>query len=142
MYLIKSYEPIRTSEGLDLTTGYLTNIGLNRHFLNKLDSPYSDCIMNSDSPNSYSSDLYKSVFLSLNHSQYRQKVCVKLCLQEYIRDKCDCLDGSLPNIYPETVGVCMSLNNISCISTARNSFFAEEKATEQCLNRWYEFSRL
>lgn len=127
--------PIIISEGLNIATGFKTNVDIERSFTKKLDSPYSDCIKNVDSPQSFNSYFYKSVFTILNQTKYRQKICTKLCLQEYIKNYCGCIDGSLPNIYSTSnVTICATLNLLNCTSIARSQYYNDIEASscQQC----------
>lgn len=69
----QSISPIISSEGIDIATGFKTNVAFRRSFLSRLDAPYSDCIKNITSPNSYKSTYYKAIFNVLNMTTYRQK---------------------------------------------------------------------
>lgn len=72
----QTYKPMPSSEGIELSTNYQSNIAISRSFLYKLSSPYSDCIKNYNSPNGYDSFFYKAMFNILNVTTYRQKECL------------------------------------------------------------------
>jgi hypothetical protein len=127
----QSVTPIFTSEGRDVASGYLSNIGLTRSFFNKLNQPYSDCISNTSDPNSFNSIFYKSIFNILNIKTYRQKNCLQLCLQEYINNQCQCLDGSLPNIYNQSK-ICNNLTTLHCIQDNKSKYFSNNTLVSQC----------
>ena len=62
-------------------------------------------------------------------------MCTKLCLQEYIKNYCDCIDGSLPNIYSTSnVIICATLNLLNCTSNARSQYYNDIEASscQQC----------
>jgi acid-sensing ion channel 2 len=126
--------PIISSEGKDISTGFQTNIGIKRSFLSKLDQPYSDCIKDISSPNSFDSHYYRAIFDILNMTTYRQKICLRICLQEHIRSTCKCIDGSLPNIYPGKSFVCSTIYSLECIEKQRVIYFSNSKLSEckQC----------
>ena len=127
----QSITPIFTSEGRDVASGYLSNIGLTRSFFNKLNQPYSDCISNTSDPNSFNSIFYKSIFNILNIKTYRQKNCLQLCLQDYINNQCQCLDGSLPNIYSQSK-ICNNLTTLQCIQDNKSKYFSNNTLVSQC----------
>jgi hypothetical protein len=127
----QSVTPIFKSEGRDVASGYLSNIGLTRSFFNKLNQPYSDCISNTSDPNSFNSIFYKSIFNILNIKTYRQKNCLQLCLQEYINNQCQCLDGSLPNIYNQSK-ICNNLTTLHCIQDIKSKYFSNNTLVSQC----------
>ena len=60
---------------------------------------------------------------------YRQKNCLKLSLQEYIKNLCGCIDGSLPNIYGQ-FPVCTSLDEINCLG--KSGQFIEANSFLEC----------
>lgn len=69
----QSVQPIISSEGIDIATGFKTNVAFRSSFLSRLDNPYSDCIKNTTSPDSFDSFYYKAIFNTLNMTSYRQK---------------------------------------------------------------------
>ena len=134
----QSVTPIFTSEGRDVASGYLTNIGVTRSFFNKLNQPYSDCIMNTTDINSFRSSFYQAMFNVLKIKSYRQKNCLQLCLQEYLKNECECLDGSLPIIYNKTISVCTSLMKLECLNEKKSEYFENHTLIEKC----YEYCPL
>ena len=72
-------------DGFEIQTGVKTNIAVNRLFIYKKENPYSDCV--SDIQN-YIPD-FLSQFLKTGY-QYRQKDCLKLCLQSIYISKLGC----------------------------------------------------
>ena len=69
------------------------------------------------------------MFNKLNMTAYRQKNCLKLCLQEYVKNLCSCIDGSLPNIYGQ-FPVCTSLDEIDCLG--KSGEFVEANSFVDC----------
>ena len=126
--------PIIISEGIDVATGFQTNLGVKRSFLSKLDYPYSDCVKNVQSPSGYNSFYFKAIFNILNMTIYRQKICVRLCLQDYVKSHCNCTDASLPNIFQNKSGICNTLSLLSCATAARVQYFNDPVASacEDC----------
>ena len=109
---------------------------IERSIKNKLGSPYTDCIKNVDSPKAFTSYFYKSIFTVLKQKKYRQKMCTKLCLQEYIYQFCHCLDGSLPNIYSinNVISICNTITLLNCTANARNLYYNDgvSSSCKQC----------
>ena len=124
----QSVTPIISSEGKDISTQFQTNIAVSRSFVTKLGYPYSDCIKNVYSRLSFDSHFYRSIFDRLNMKSYRKKICFRICLQEYIKNICSCLDGSLPNIYAN-MSICDTIESIKCIASARVDFFNDPKVS-------------
>lgn len=116
--------PFVENEGIYISTGYNSAIGITRTFRTKLSNPYSSCIVDATSSSSYNSSLYQAIFNQLNQKSYRQKYCYKLCYQKRVIDKCYCTDPSLPNPYPTYNGKTI----LACISSAETTCQANEKA--------------
>lgn len=71
----QTYKPSIISEAVELSTNYMTNIGVVRSFYYKLSDPYSDCVKDANSVNGHDSPYYKAMFTILNVTSYRQKDC-------------------------------------------------------------------
>jgi len=117
-------EWIMTDEGKNIGPGFETNLGLKVVNLTRLDSPYNDCIKNVQSVNSYGSFYYKAIFNVLNQTIYKQRLCLQLYLQDYIKNACGCLCGSMPNIYlHDNITICKSLDLLGCAENARIDYY-------------------
>ena len=97
----------------------------------KLSSPYSDCVKDASNVDSFDSVYYKAIFRELNMSLYRQKNCLPLCLQDYLKENCKCLDGSNPVIYKD-IPICSSLDKLDCVQIKRSEYFADENLSKKC----------
>lgn len=86
--------PLSEIEGISLATGFETDVVIDQVNFNKLSKPYSDCIMNVDSPSSFDSFLYRTT-VQLTKT-YRQKYCLQLCYQQFLERSCNCSDAALP----------------------------------------------
>lgn len=125
----QSITPLIEAEGKELSTNYQSDIGIKRSFISKLEKPYSNCVKQIYSSAGYDSDFYRAMFTILNMTRYRQKNCARLCLQRYIKQKCDCIDPKLPNIYGD-LKVCSNLKDLNCISQCRMNY---SKMYDSCL---------
>ena len=118
----------RTAEGIDVSSGTLTNVIIKRVFAENLPSPYNDCKPNLNSIESSDSDFTKIIINS--NQTYSQKECFDLCLQNLIIKKCECyatyynkLNGTRP---------CVELDQINCIQN-NSEEFQRSDFTRQCL---------
>ena len=118
----QSKVPDLISEGLDASTNYQTNIGIKRSFISKLDYPYSSCVKNNHLSDAFDSHLYRYMFTELNMSLYSQKKCHQLCLQDFIRKTCGCIDGSLPFI--QYTNICYTIDSLSCIDNSKINYYS------------------
>lgn len=69
------------NEGILVSSGFYTEISVNRIYSFKLGLPYSDCLKDVKSINSFDSDLYKYI-IEKNEYEYRQKNCFDYCIGE------------------------------------------------------------
>ena len=83
-------------DGIDVSAGYLTNIGFHKKRTHKLSAPYSKCIIDLDEETDKHNDILASMRHNFSHLHYSQKLCLKLCLQKYISSNCECYDYKLP----------------------------------------------
>jgi hypothetical protein len=91
-------------DGFDVQTGKSVDIGVSRNIINRLPSPYSNCIGDLDEAiRSYEGKSDNKTFTFLtqmkeehNFNVYSHYFCVKLCRQDYIVGPCKCYDAGLP----------------------------------------------
>ena len=74
-------------EGIDVSTGHVTNIAVNRLFISKKEIPYSECISDHYIENKIP-DFFKQADNSNN--KYRQENCIQLCIQRLQIDTNGC----------------------------------------------------
>ena len=67
-----------SDRGIDVDFGQITDITIKRIDSQKLDEPFSDCIKDITSIDSFNSNLYKYILKSTNYS-YTQEYCLDLC---------------------------------------------------------------
>lgn len=125
------------SEGFSVATGFETNCGIKRTFSMRLDSPYSTCIRNISSPDSHSSLIYKGIFNKLKQKIYRQKVCFKLCYQQFLTQSCGCYDATIPffSIYDNvTYESCYGIESVTCMKKFEASVqtLGDTKCDDSC----------
>ena len=104
--------PFTLPDGINIPTGYTTYIGINRNFINKLSSPYSNCLNELQAQNDYAKVLF-GYFSDLNVTYYDQNLCYTLCFQDQLIDQCACSDISTPPIRNSMY--CVNLTQIDCL---------------------------
>lgn len=78
-----SSRPLFSEEGIKVKTGVETNLMLTRREINRLPKPFSNCIEDVFSRDSYDSNEYRLVF---NTSiAYRQSICLQRCSTGYVK---------------------------------------------------------
>ncbi len=107
--------------GLGAQTGIRTYVGINRDFTNKLDGPYSDCISDLNTKNTYAKKLI-GYFNNLNVTFYKQSFCYSMCYQAKLIDKCKCQDIRTPII--RNSKYCVSSLEVNCLNEF-DTFFSE-----------------
>ncbi|RMZ96523.1 acid-sensing ion channel 5 [Brachionus plicatilis] len=109
--------PVAEAEGISLPGGLETNIAINQFFMKKQPRPYSNCIEDKYSQNSFSSHFYlETVRL---YKQYEQKGCLNLCYHKNIKKKCGCYDPDF--FFAESNLFCSFEEFTSCILEYRKS---------------------
>ncbi|RNA14819.1 acid-sensing ion channel 1-like [Brachionus plicatilis] len=89
-----STKHLSKENGFGLAAGFAYDIAIGQVFTNKLPKPYGTCIKDVFSENSFDSFLYKQTVVAL--AKYEQKICLLLCLQQYITGICGCFDPTGP----------------------------------------------
>ena len=81
--------------GLEIPSGFKTNIVVERYFEKTLPYPYSNCDIDNDySPTSSSySDLYDLIRLNTSFV-YSQQLCYEICFSKLMVAKCNCISIS------------------------------------------------
>lgn len=115
-----------SDDGLYISTGFETNVLIDRLFMYKLDSPYSSCIKNIVGKSTSISGLYKDAIANTRHSfgEYNQKYCIKLCYQNYVETSCNCSVASLPRINSK-LKICYNKRELNCMIDRRDIFYSK-----------------
>ena len=118
----QSITPLMDSEGVSVSSGMETNIGVEREFISRLGRPYSGCVDGTTSE-SYDSPLYQAIFNTLDQTVYRQKYCFKLCYQQSVVSLCSCYDPQYPNAFPNSsLTVCQTTSQLFCMTNQQKVF--------------------
>jgi hypothetical protein len=115
IYLVvhnQSTLPFTLDSGINIPTGFETYISVNRDFTTKLDKPYSDCLKELKSDNTYAKKLF-GYFNDLGVTYYDQNFCYTLCYQDKLINKCNCCDISTPSILNATY--CANDDELECL---------------------------
>ena len=114
-----SNKPLIKYEGIEVSPGTVTNIGITRSFHYKLPSPYSDCRDNVDTPSSSDSDYYKYTVLL---GKYTRNQCYEVCFQYvYAIPSCDCADASVGSNVNK-IKYCAAGKDLDCLYQQRSTF--------------------
>lgn len=77
----RTTRPLVSEEGFKLLTGQQTNIMFNRLEMQKLSSPYSNCIMDVYSNTTLNTIDYRETLIS--SGTYNQRICIQRCLGKF-----------------------------------------------------------
>lgn len=107
---------------------------MRRSFKYRLDKPFSDCLKNVQSRESFHSILYRAMFDELGVKSYRFKYCYQLCQQDFIVDKCNCTNPEFPILKKnQHYAVCNSNRLIVVCSKQKLIEFPSSKFYSKCL---------
>jgi hypothetical protein len=84
--------PLTKYEGIKVSAGTSTDIGVTRTFRFKLEKPYSNCRKDVSKYESTDSDYYKFILTQLQNTQYSRRLCYEVCYQDLANSKCNCSD--------------------------------------------------
>ena len=96
----KSLQPVKEM-GVKVSGGEETNIIIYRVFDTVLPDPYSNCLPSSNSIDAFNSEFYKAILLA--NQTYIQNECQKLCLNDELKRKCNCIKYIEPSVFNFTV---------------------------------------
>jgi hypothetical protein len=90
------------------------------------EKPYSKCIKNLDSIDSYPSEKFK--YIISQGLEYTQDRCISLCYQSYVMDRCGCYDGNVlvPKNDSKNFRLCTNMTLIRCDLDAFSLFFSKD----------------
>ena len=126
-----SNKPLINYEGIEVSTGASTNIGLSRTFYSRLSSPYGNCRNDVDTPLSTDSDYYRYTVLI---EKYTRNQCYEVCFQyKYAIPNCNCSDPSVESNV-NNVTAC-AYGQQDCLSEQRGEFSSsncDDECPEPC----------
>ena len=120
-------KPLIKYDGIEVSTGQITNIGISRTFYLRLSSPYGNCRNDVDTLLRTDSDYYR---YTAEMGRYTRNQCYEVCFQyKYAIPNCNCSDPSVDS----------NLNNFSpcsfskqiCLSAQRASF-SSSNCDDEC----------
>ena len=111
--------PFTLDGGINIKAGQRTYVAINRIFTSHLEKPYSNCLKNLESGDP---DLkrYFGYFQDLGVDYYDQNFCFKICAQDQLLKKCDCMDLTTPAI--SNASYCESDVQLKCLSSFQAYF--------------------
>ena len=64
--------------------------------------------------------------------KYDQKTCLKVCLQKFITEKCNCFDFSLKLKNDSTYKGCFKQEELECINLNEKIFYDGQSKVDEC----------
>ena len=125
-----SYETFYSyGEGIFLSPGFETNIIIDREFRSVLPKPYSNCEIDSNSPQFIEGlDLYNQI--SQSGYKYTQQVCFLECYQKYVFNKYNCTNFFFPSIF--MFRKCSLIFSFENISEHFDQYFIKKHCLSAC----------
>ena len=94
------------ANGILLSPGYTTKISIERINIIKKPQPYSNCVENLESIDSYNSLTYKKLINQNQNQTYKYINCYLFCIQKHLGDICNCQLDYLNLIYYNEMRLC------------------------------------
>ena len=117
------------TEGIQIAPGFMTNIALSKYTIKQVPFPYSKCIDNLNSFDSYNSIIYKKIFGFKKFYDYFS--CKLLCFQKLVGSKCKCQHVISKQYYYENMRTCEQQDEV-CALTAWFDFSANFDVINEC----------
>ncbi|CAL1540638.1 unnamed protein product, partial [Lymnaea stagnalis] len=125
--------PFPEDEGIAITAGAQTVIGLRMLQINRLPMPYGPCKST-------------ATFESINNVTYSRNTCQRLCEQALIRSTCNCYDISRLELNdvmknPLDLPPCLSSTELTCVYEVQYNFDATDSSCgcdSPCSEKMYE----
>ena len=96
--------------GIDVPTGFQTNIAIEKSIINQYPTPHNQCILDPKDSNIEDTILIDTIFnSSLNYSQNQ---CFDLCYQYNLIESCGCYDPLLPPF--DAKKECRTIYDLNC----------------------------
>jgi hypothetical protein len=119
-------------------------VAISRTFISKRSEPYSNCISDLEPFSDYSARLF-GYFNDLNATQYDQELCIKLCFQDKLIERCSC--ASLVVKTMNGTQYCETDTEIQCEKEFDNLFsfsdpdlFCEDVCKEECESQKFGYT--
>ena len=108
-------KPLIKYDGIEVSTGVSTNIGISRAFYSRLSSPYGNCRNDVDTPLDTDSDYYR---YTVQIGRYTRNQCYEVCFQyKYAIPNCNCSDPSVES----------NVNNVTACAFGQQSILTVQR---------------
>ena len=113
------------SNGVSIIPSFGTKISLDKINIIKKPQPYSSCLDNLNTVDSYDSLIFKKVIEKYPNKTYTFMVCFLHCVQKYLGDYCGCQSKNSKFTYYETMRYCFfndseAINDSECMAAGFN----------------------
>ncbi|KAK6179325.1 hypothetical protein SNE40_011713 [Patella caerulea] len=112
--------PFPVDEGISVSPGYATSIGLNAVEMIRLEPPHSDCA---------TKGLIDDLYMKNLNTNYSKLSCMNSCYQMLIIEECNCSD---PTLYVENRNNVCNMTNHNIASCAQNIKTSRQADYEAC----------
>ena len=121
--------PFTQGEKIKAAAGLETDLIMSRNFISKLEKPHGDCLKDTTSSSTFSSDYFDYIVRTIGET-YSQEYCYALCVQKHIIDTCNCSNTLMP-IFNGTTHFCVNFNiEVACMKKLIFNFGSTKGATD------------
>jgi hypothetical protein len=129
-----TYNVSEDSPSVQLSPGYETNVAVDRTFIRRLPTPYSDCIVNDDAATYANTNSYVAYTFKLAKT-YSQVACLQICYQMYVQTRFNCTNQFLPYLSSDPYPLCdLVINSHNNTIFYDKKKFYEENKDNECTN--------
>jgi len=119
-------------DGIYVSAGMTTNVGMRREMNSILPRPYSGCIIDQGKNTVYDSYLYN--LIKNSPYDYTQSFCFQQCLQKLVIDKCNCHFSTYVSLIDSKI--CATPNQTMCaIGEYANAYGKNSYHVNNCLHQ-------
>ncbi|XP_071845764.1 epithelial sodium channel subunit beta-like [Apostichopus japonicus] len=125
--------PLPEDDGILISTGFNTAIGIKKLEISRLGEPYFECLHQGEQSGEHIQDYYVEKF----NVAYSLKTCERSCYQHAVISNCHCMDPAFPTGKNNTEAPCSSETEKQCQDTTFSMYQKGDVACD-CVNRCVE----
>ena len=133
-----SDEPVDSTshQGIKISPGFSYSIIIDKYNIQNEPKPYTNCIGDLTSIDSYQSESYKKTYRFGSNKTYHYTDCLQICFQKLLAEKCKCQTRFYSMVFDENMIKCESMNSTldysTCVSNRSLEFAQDSSIIDLC----------